>query len=299
MKQRYNYLLTCLAAVFLCSPVVAQVNPLSSMYYQNQYLGNPALAGTEEGLNANLVYRKQFMQVPGSPSSQAFTGEYGFNKRVGAGLNINFSKSGLINYARVVATYAYHLPLTDNQTMHFGLSLGAAKAYINNREITGGSYDPAADRYNDRGAQLDGDFGLAYTGHQLTLQGAIINIGNYLQTDPNRITGINYATFFTAAAYRYDINEQMAAEPKVAYRGIKGVDDIIDAGVKLSYQDKFSLTGLYHTTKNATFGFGIDYNNRLAITGMYTTNTADMQGYTSGDFEIGLNLKLTKKRTNH
>ncbi len=297
MKELYKYYVSLLfISISFIQDASAQLNPLGSMYYQNQYMGNPAFAGIEEGLNANLAYRKQFTGIPGSPVTQSVTGDYGFSNRTAVGLNLNFSKSGLINYTRAMATYAYHLPLNEDNKLHFGLSIGFMREHINSRDISGDNFDPVTTRFNDRGNQLDGDFGMAFTGKKLTVQGAIINLNNYLETDPNFVSGVNYATFFSAIAYKIAINNQFTAEPKLAYRGIKGLDDVIDAGINLTYQERFSIYSLYHTTKSATFGFGLEYNDAITFTGMYTTNTSEMRGYANGDFEVGLNFKINKKK---
>jgi len=294
MKQLYRYLAGLFIFSSLISEASAQLNPLGNMYYQNQYLGNPAFAGIKDGLNANAVYREQFTQIPGSPVTQSLTADYGFSNKTAIGLNLDFSKSGLINYTRAMATYAYHLPLTETNKLHFGLSLGFIRESINNRDIIGENFDPTTTRFNDRGNQIDGDFGLAFTSRKLTVQGSLINLRNYLKTDPNAVDGINYATFFTAVSYKVDFNNQFIAEPKLAYRGIKGFDNIIDAGINLTYQNRFSVYSMYHTNKSATFGFGLGINDALTFTGMYTTTTSYLSGYSNGDFEIGLNLKINK-----
>ncbi|MFD1630004.1 PorP/SprF family type IX secretion system membrane protein [Pseudopedobacter beijingensis] len=299
MKQLYKYLAGLFIGIATIHEVSAQLNPLGNMYFQNQYLGNPAFAGAEKGLNANLVYRKQFNQIPGTPVTQSITGDYGFANRTAVGLNLSFEKSGLINHTRFMATYAYHLPIAEDKQVHFGLSLGVAREYINNRDITGDSHDPVTNRFNDRGGKLDGDFGVAYTDKKLTLQASVLNLGNYLETDPNFANGVNYATFFTAVAYKIELNNQFTAEPKIGYRGIKEFDNILDVGANFNYQNKFNVFGLYHTTESATFGFGVGYNNALTFTGMYTTNTAAMKGYTNGDFELGINYRFSKKKTNN
>lgn len=297
MKQVYKYLGAFFIGLMALSfEGFAQLDPLGNMYFQNQYLGNPAFSGIQNGLNAHLVYRKQFTNTPGTPITQSVTGDYGFENRTGVGVNLSFTKSGLVNHTRFMASYAYHLPISEQRSLHFGLSLGFSREYLNNRDITGDSYDPVTNRFNDRGSQLDGDFGIAYTDKKLTLQASVINIGNYLKTDPNFKNGINYPTFYTAAAYKIAVNNQVIAEPKIGYRGIKSFDNVLDAGANFIYQNRFNVFGLYHSTESATFGFGVGYNNALTLTGMYTTNTAAMKGYTNGDFEIGLNYKFDRKK---
>ncbi|RYY52088.1 MAG: type IX secretion system membrane protein PorP/SprF, partial [Chitinophagaceae bacterium] len=91
--------------------VSAQLNPAAAQYYVNQYIANPAFAGAARGTTFNGTYRALWTSIPGAPVSQNLTAEYGFEK-VGIGLSLFNEKSGLLGQTRVVATYAYHLPLS-------------------------------------------------------------------------------------------------------------------------------------------------------------------------------------------
>ncbi|SDJ33915.1 Protein of unknown function [Pedobacter sp. ok626] len=106
------------------------------------------------------------------------------------------------------------------------------------------------------------------------------------------------ATFYTAASYQINFSdgaEGVDLEPKVAYRGVKGFDNIFDAGAQLSIANKqVMLLGMYHSTKNATFGLGMDYKKRYLVSGTYTTQTSALSNYTNGSFELNLRVNLSK-----
>lgn len=51
-------------------PALAQLNPMGSIYYQNQFLANPAMAGLETGLNLNAAFKTQWTGVDGAPKIQ-------------------------------------------------------------------------------------------------------------------------------------------------------------------------------------------------------------------------------------
>src|SRR5690606_5521479 len=101
----------------------AQLNPLGAQFYGNQYLGNPAMAGITGGLDLGLNVRRQWSKLPGGPTTQAVTAEYGF-ERVGLGFNASNEKAGLLRRTRAMATYAYHLPIAETHQLHFGISMG-------------------------------------------------------------------------------------------------------------------------------------------------------------------------------
>src|ERR1700712_4005698 len=89
----------------------AQLNPMQSIYYQNRYLFNPAMAGLEEGLNLNLSHQQQWNPFPGAPKSESLTADYHSTDKVGFGLNLSDNTAGLFGETRLMGTYAYHLPI--------------------------------------------------------------------------------------------------------------------------------------------------------------------------------------------
>jgi len=275
----------------------AQLDPLGAQFYTNQYIANPAFAGITQGLKINGVYRKLWNNVPGAPLTQNLTADYGFNK-VGLGLNVNNESAGLQKQVRVVGSYAYHLPLSaDNaQQLHFGVSLGFANQRLENADINGDPTDPMIGMYNTRRTYLDGDFGVAFTSNGLNIQGAIPNLKSLFKKETVRLADV--ATFYAAASYQFVFNQGMNAvglEPKVAYRGVQGYDNIWDAGAQLSLVDRqVLLTGLYHSTESSTFGLGMDFKRKYLITGLYTTQTSALSGYTNGSFELNLRVALGK-----
>lgn len=272
----------------------AQLNPLSAQYYTNPYLANPAFAGSEQGLTIHGVYRKLWDNVPGAPLTQNLTADYGF-KRVGLGLTVNNESAGLQRQTRIVGSYAYHLPLNGNdQQLHFGLSFGLMSQRLENADLYGNPNDPMIGQYNDRKTYLDGDLGITYTSARLSLQAAIPNLKNVLRKDVIKLADV--ATFYTAASYKLSLTEGeegIDIEPLIAYRGVKGFDNIWDAGAQLSIANKqVFLLGMYHNTDNATFGLGMDFKKKYLIGGTYTTQTSALSSYTNGSFELNLRLKI-------
>ncbi|WP_257668132.1 PorP/SprF family type IX secretion system membrane protein [Parapedobacter tibetensis] len=296
MKTIYKPLVLITISIIITTSVKAQLNPLSSQYYTNQYLINPAFAGAGEGLKLNCAYRKLWSNVLGSPLTQNLTADYGFNK-VGLGLTVNNESAGLQRQTRVVGSYAYHLKLNDNNhQLHFGVSLSFMSQRLENADIYGNPNDPTIGQYNDRETYLDGDFGVAYTLDKLNIQAAIPNLKSVLKKDVIKLADV--ATFYTAVSYKIGISEGaegMDVEPKVAYRGVKGFDNIWDAGAQFGIANKqVFLLAMYHSTRNATFGLGIDFRKKYLISGTYTIQTSALSSYTNGSFELNLRLNLSK-----
>jgi len=272
----------------------AQLYPLGAQYFHNQYLGNPATAGIDSGFRADLSNRVQWNDVPGAPVNQLFTGVLRTGK-VGLGLSLNKEKEGLMNSLRTVATLAYHLPLNNDQQLHFGLSIGMLTQRIRNEDIVGNQGDPSVSNYNSREFFLDGDYGMAYTNSKLKVQLAIPNLKNFFNTDYFRTS--NFSVFYSAITYKIgnsNTKNSMLMEPIIAFRGVKGYKSIWDAGTKFSFSnDRLNMSGIYHSTGNTTFGIGFNYNSTIGISSMYSTGTSVLRGFsTTGDFEINLKLSF-------
>ncbi|WP_210490260.1 PorP/SprF family type IX secretion system membrane protein [Rufibacter aurantiacus] len=302
MKKLYNlkkglpFFLLLFCCLALVEEGAAQINPLRAIYFQNQYLANPAMAGVTGGLRVNLHYRNQWGSISDAPTTEAITAEYGLGNKVGLGVNLGQTSEGLIKRSRAMATYSYHLPLNQGtRQLHFGLSAGVVNEQLDMDEMVGDVDDQTVARFNDQGPYVEGEVGVAYTDSKLTIQGSFPNIRAFLDKSLNENNTVNRSTYFAAASYKVTLGSGVGVEPKVVYRGVKGFDDLLDAGANLSFMDnQFNVFGMYHSSKNVTFGFGADVKRRLALTGMYTTGSSALNSLTGmkGSFELGLRASL-------
>jgi type IX secretion system PorP/SprF family membrane protein len=302
IKRARHIFTVCMAALFVIGSqkAHAQLTGLQTMYYQNQYMANPAMAGLETGLNINMDYQQQWTSVPGGPKMQNFTADYNSGNRVGLGLNISSDVAGLINRTRVMGTYAYHLPLSNkDDKLNFGLSLGINDTYIDYTKVNGDQGDAAVQNFNQRSIYIDGDFGISYTGQKFTVQAALPNMKTlFFSNDNNNNLEVDRATFFTALSYKSHIDNGISnytLEPKVAFRGVKGFDNILDAGMQMTMNDyNINFGGMYHTNKSFTLSFGVNLAT-MDIMAAYSNNTGPLSIYANNTFEFGVKLKLFNK----
>lgn len=276
----------------------AQVTGFKSVYFKNQYLANPAMAGIEKGLNLNIGYQRQLTSIPGGPRLQTLTADYAIGNNAGVGLNVNSDKAGLINHTRAMGTFAYHLPLSaEGSKLNFGISLGVSGVNINNQAIIGDQGDTEAQDLNNRRMYVDGDFGASYTSNSWTVQGSLPNLKSVFTKEEQQNLSYDRATYFAAIGYKIPFKSYSNGhvEPKLAYRGMKGYDSIVDLGVNLDLTSyNFNLMALYHTNKSMTVGGGfklLDTNLLFA----YTTNGGQMGSFVNNSFEFGVKLNLFNK----
>ncbi|WP_316809667.1 PorP/SprF family type IX secretion system membrane protein [Pedobacter agri] len=277
-----------LAALVGMTKANAQTSPLMNQYFHNTYLANPAMAGVKKGAAADLAFRSQWNSIPGAPVMQNLSATYGW-ERVGIGLNLNLDKAGLQRQTRVLASYAYNLPLGEETKLHFGLSAGFINQRIDMQDLIGNPNDTQVGMYNtDHRTYFDGDFGVGMTSNRLNLDFALVNLKNYFKRDNFRL--INSPVLYAAVGYQFDLGENQF-QPKVAYRSFQELSGIFDIGGQLALaNEQLLLTAIYHTSRAASFGVGMHYKKKYTINTSYTTQTGALSGFTAGSFEINLGI---------
>ncbi|WP_161595837.1 PorP/SprF family type IX secretion system membrane protein [Flavobacterium pectinovorum] len=273
----------------------AQLTEYDAMYFQNQYLNNPAMAGLDKGVKFNIGYQRQWDEVPGNPILMNATLEYNSGNRTGLGLNVNSDRAGLINRTRIMGTYAYHLPIGVDQKIHFGLSAGAKFSSIDYAKVEGSLDDIALQNYN-QGAIFDGDLGIAYTSRLLTVQASLPQLHNFFYENDNGIKKYaDRSTFYSAVSYKILLSnedENLNIEPLVAFRGVKGYKDILDMGGRFNFPDyKMNISAFYHTNKTVSTAFGISLDD-LGIFLAYSKYFGALGAYANNTFECGLSYKM-------
>ncbi|SNR46692.1 PorP/SprF family type IX secretion system membrane protein [Flavobacterium sp. ov086] len=270
----------------------AQLNRFEAMYYQNQYIGNPAMAGLNKGISMNIGYQGQWSDVPGSPALMYLTLEYNPESRVAYGLNFNNDKAGLITNTRVLGTFAYHLPLDgDDRKLNFGLSLGTRILSLDNSKVSGDIDDPSIQNFN-QGAALDGDFGISYTTKLLTVQASVPNLNNvFFENDNGERRYVDNQIFYSAISYKVYLSSRINdfnIEPLLAYRGIRGYKDIVDLGARFNMPEyKINISAMYHTNQAISGAFGLQLN-KLGIFLAYSSYIGNNGAFANDTFELGL-----------
>jgi type IX secretion system PorP/SprF family membrane protein len=271
----------------------AQLDPFQSMFYQNRYLLNPALAGINKGLNINVDYQQQWSAFPGTPKTDLLTGDYAATDKVGIGVNISDDQSGIIRTTKILGSYAYHLRLDNANEQHlsFGLSLGINNSRVDLNKVSGDLSDEQISIYNQLKPYIDGDLGVAYTDKHWLFSGTVPNLGaTVLNGSDDRFTA-DQLLFVGEAAYKIDLRSDynnITLEPMGAYRIVKGYKDIIDAGVNLAINNYgLNVQAIYHTNQNMSLGVGLDLKT-LMLMFNYNIETGPLSNFTNGSFELGM-----------
>ncbi len=282
--------------MLLLAPLVglAQQFPVVSQYNWDQYLVNPAAAGSTDYAPITLMIRKMWVGVDDSPSIQTLSSNIMVADRMGAGLKLfNFSQGPLRNTGFEM-TYAYHIPLSENgPTLSFGLTGSFYQYYLAKDELNMEDPTDPVLLGDTKKFVPDADFGTLLYGENyfvgLTVASLFqgkINLGNEGVSQQKKVRH-----YYLNGGYRFEVNDNISLQPAMMMK-------LIEAGV---FQADIQMTaifskmihfGLMYRTGDAV-GIQVGYQNDNLIFGYnYDIAVSDIRTQTSGSHEIVFIYKL-------
>lgn len=294
---------TIIIIVFVCgffsfNTLTAQQQPMYSQYMLNDFLLNPAIAGTTNFSPIALTTRQQWMGIEDAPSTTAISGHtfLGRNNEMGAGGFIYSDAFGPISRTGIMGTYSYKVKLQNETRLSFGLSLSAFQFKLNE---------------SDFNIIDEGD--LAFTGATETKLVPDANFGMYLY-NPKYYVGYTSAQLFQfqikiagasdmskivrhhylLAGYKFTINEELELEPSLMLKSTEKTKPQFDFNAKLIYKENYWLGFSYRTEDAiiAVIGLKLD-KYYLGYAFDYTTST--LSNCTYGSHEILIGYQFVKK----
>ena len=119
MYKRVYFLLIVVLLPFLG---FGQQDPMYSQYMFNPLSVNPAYAGSLEALSVAGLFRKQWLNIPGSPMTATLSAHTPTpNRKHGFGINLVADQISYIQQSWLNISYAYILPLPKDIKLGMGL----------------------------------------------------------------------------------------------------------------------------------------------------------------------------------
>jgi type IX secretion system PorP/SprF family membrane protein len=279
----------------------AQQVPLYSHYYYNQFLYNPALAGSQPYGQVYLINRNQWFSIPGAPRTQAVTLDGPLrSKKVGIGLGVYRDVAGQFNITGGSAAYRYTLDLGNSGNLSFGLALGAINNRIDLNDINvQDPLDPNIVSTYQGTTGFDANFGLNYEIADFNFGIAVPQIiGNELAYTAirNTISGedVRYGLarhFLINAGYNWDLkgDDNWFLQPNAIVRVTPGAPVQYDVSAMLNYQEKYWLGGMWRSAYAVTAAAGMRLADQFVAGYAYDIAVhKDLSQYTRGAHEVML-----------
>lgn len=278
----------------------AQQIPLYSQYNFNEYLYNPAVAGSNDYVDAHLIQRYQWRGITDAPRTFNLNA-YGplASGKMGVGAMVYSDIVGPTRRTGFQGSYSYQLKLNDQMKLGFGLSLGIDQYIIDGTQITlDQSDDPALQNYRGSSYEFNTKFGVYFYGDNYYAGFSIP------QLVPDRINIFESATnmskienhYILNGAYKFEIADDFKLEPALLMRWRSPAPVQFDISLWAYYRDMLWLGVTYRTEDAFSFGVGFLYNNSLLIGYSYDYTTSFLSNYTSGSHEIMLGFRFNSAK---
>nr|WP_295865451.1 type IX secretion system membrane protein PorP/SprF [uncultured Chitinophaga sp.] len=324
-----NKLKTWFSAILLIAgvQVKAQQNTQFSQYVFNGLSVNPAYAGYKGDLYLNTFYRHQWAGFPGAPqtggiSLDGVTGPS--DGRVGLGVQMLFDKTGPQEALSLYGSYAYRIPLDDEDTRRLCLGIGAG--------VTQYGIDGTALQYVDNNDDAipvgkvtrwipDARFGIYYYTPSFYVGLSVMDLFS-LYTDGSRFSwkGNTYETIrktqhtYLTAGTVVHLSEDLKLKPTMMWKeDFKGPSSL-DLNAFLLIADKIWIGGSYRTSVKLWNKSNLDPRlqqvnaasiileyvaaERFRFGYSYDLNVNRMANYQAGSHEISVGILFPSKRYN-
>lgn len=298
MKKLITYFI--LVVLVYSGKLFSQQLPLFTNYLFNAYAFNPAVAGSNPYIQANMNYRNQWTGFDGAPKTYmaSMYGPFRKSKKVALGGMIMTDLTGLLQRTAGYFTYAYHVQLNDKWKLGMALSAGMVQYRVR-------LYDVRAYDKDDE----------VLTGNVLSKMAFDANAGIYLyrsnfffgvsgyQVANNKVDFTNSQSkqtphLYVMTGYTIKVNKRFGVQPSMLIKYNVPTPVQPEFSLRAIYQKQLWLGFSYRMNDAYSFMFGVVCKERISIAYAYDLPFSGIRKYTGGSHEIMLtySFKKTKKQ---
>ena len=295
-----KYLVIIIFSTLLPLTVSAQQFPLISQYNWDHYLVNPAAAGSTDYMPITLLFRKMWVGVDDSPSIQMLSTNMEVVDRMGVGLQIFNFAQGPLRHTGFEATYAYHIPSSEEgPTLSFGLTGSFYQYYLDKQQMNMEDPSDPVLLGDSRKFVPDANFGvLLYDKNYFVgitvaslFQGKI-NLGTEGVAEQKKVRH-----YYLNGGYNFETNANITLQPSVMLKMIEAGVFQADINFMMVFNKMINFGVMYRT--GDAVGIQVGYQNENLLFGYnYDIAVSDIRTQTSGSHEIVFIYKLRFKKAN-
>ena len=281
----------------------AQQLPQFTQYMINDYVFNPAIAGTESSYQMKTNIRNQWVGVTDAPRTTVLSiyGKYR-ESNVGLGGVVFNDQVGPTSRTGLSLSYAYHFSLTDNMKMSLAVSGGFTQMKIDPSLLNVFDLDdPIMNGGVLESSVPDATFAFYLYSNDWYVGASIPQLLNsnlgffddkYIDAyniDPD---GSLERHYFAMAGYKWKVNYDYVVEPSVLLKSVTPAPIVVDIGLKVTYQNKLWMGTNYRTNGDIGLLLGYSIGDRYLIGYSYDMITSGLGDYTSGSHEFMLGIRF-------
>lgn len=294
-----RHLLLLLIAGSSLQAVRAQQLPQLSQYNSNDYLYDPAVAGSRPWFEIRSTHRNQWVGIQDAPRTFMLSATTPLGTNMGLGGYIFTDNVGPSRRTGMQLSYAYHLRITEGIKLGLGLSFGMLQFLIDGSKIEFHDPDEPLMDAQLRGSLMpDATFGL-YLYHEKWWFGAtapqLLHNRVLFFDDRDQTFSTLAAHYYAMGGYRIAIGEDLKLEPSFLLKYVDPVPPKVDLTATVRYRDMVWLGATYRTEDALSFMVGYWMKKTFQFGYSYDLTTTNLRNYTSGTHEVMLGVTFGKE----
>ncbi len=284
--------------VIIANYSYSQQLPLYSQYMFNDFVYNPAVAGTKDYYQAKSNNRYQWIGITDAPRTYILS-VYGphRNKNMGFGGLVFNDVTGPTSRTGLYGSYAYNVKIKEDLRFSSGLSLGILQYKIDGSKII---LHDQNDQTLSNGLYVDympdASFGLYLYSSKYSVGIAVNQLNNNIKFKEVDQLGINKikSHILLSGSYIYAINSDFDIEPSLMLKFVSPAPLQADINLKATYKKMVWLGFSWRTKDALSIMVGYNYNDLLLFGYSYDITTTNLKNYSSGTHELMIGVRFNK-----
>jgi type IX secretion system PorP/SprF family membrane protein len=279
----------------------AQQLPHFSQYYLNDFLINPAVAGSRGYFEGVSTHRYQWEGITDAPRTYTLS-VHGptKNRKMGLGGYIFTDIVGPTRRTGFNLAYAYHLKINEKLKLSLGINAGLLQFMIDGSKIT---LRDQNDAIITNGVQSelvpDAGFGL-YLYHEKYYFGfsapQLLNTKVEFFDEGENTSGTLPSHFFVTGGYKIQAAEDFVVEPIVFVKYVKPAPVQVEGTLRLIYKNQVWVSGTYRDKDAITASLGFVLSNSFTVAYSYDFTTTNLKHYSDGTHELMIGARFFNRR---
>ena len=294
MYSMRRILLPVLAA--LAVRAGAQQLPQLTQYQFNDYVVNPAVAGSRPYFELRSAHRYQWVGIQDAPRTFTFSGSTPVGEKMGVGGYLFTDIVGPTRRTGLQFSYAYHLKLTQEIKLSLAVSAGLLQFLIDGSKIQfHDPGDPVMDNQLRGDLLPDAKFGFYLYSPKFwfgaTAPQLLQNKVYFLDENSATLSRME-DHYYIMGGYRFQLGEDWRLEPSFLMKYTSPVPLKLDLTATVRYKDSFWIGAGFRTNDAYSAMVGYWLKKTFQFGYSYDIVSSNLRNYSTGTHEVMLAITL-------
>ena len=289
--------------------ISAQQIPVSSLFVENPFLFNPAVAGTDNGFKVRMNNRFQWMGFEDAPVTNQLSA-YGPHRarNIGYGANISYDVTGPTSMFKMNGAFATNFAVDFDMRISLALNLGLIQFRADGTQFELFNPDlPSATAYSTVMSSFQPDAGVGvYVYHYdwyagISAQQLFNNNLKLVKSGEDNKRNRLRTHFYGIAGYKFFTSDKhWNIEPTILARKVAALPLQLDITGRVIYREQFwgglNFRNTFESFDDITLLLGYIHERRYSIGIAYDYSFAKIRSWTAGTIELVLGYNFDNIR---